>query len=216
MLKDFLKNYPFGPLTEKQTEAVEFIVKKMEVSTIQCQKHQAYVLATIYLETGQTYEPVIEGFYLGGNRVRKLFNYYKEHNPKAIRTIFPEGPNGVNYLGRGLVQITHLYNYETFSKLLRVDLVHNPDLASDPEIAWQITEFGMMRGLFTGKKLLDYLNEEESNWYDSRKIINGHDRAIEIKEYAEKIYHSISGIEPEDIPKPRGIGKPPKSTSPSG
>jgi putative chitinase len=203
VLKDFINNYPFGKLTDKQKPALDFIIHKLELSSIQIQRQQAYVLATIHIETNFTYEPVVEGYYLGKNRISKLYHYYKENNPKALTTIFPEGIDGANYLGRGLVQITHLYNYELFTKLLRIDLVHNPELALVPENAWNILEQGMTKGLFTGKKLSDYFNDEETEWYEARKIINGKDRAIEFGEIAQKIYQTINHIEPKDIPEPR-------------
>jgi putative chitinase len=45
---------------------------------------------------------------------------------------------GFLYRGRGLIQLTGKQNYEKFGKMLGVDLVKNPDLAADPEIAKQI------------------------------------------------------------------------------
>jgi predicted chitinase len=45
---------------------------------------------------------------------------------------------GFMYRGRGLIQLTGKDNYAKFGKLLGVDLVKNPDLAADPEIAKQI------------------------------------------------------------------------------
>lgn len=45
---------------------------------------------------------------------------------------------GFKYRGRGLIQLTGKQNYEKIGKLIGVDLVNNPDLASDPEIAQAI------------------------------------------------------------------------------
>jgi predicted chitinase len=192
MLKNFLTSYPFGKLTEQKHKAIEFVLHKLEQSSIQQQKQQAYILATLFIETAQTYEPVIEGYWLKPNRVQKLFNYYTVHNSKALATIFPNGVNGTNYVGRGFVQITHDFNYKTFGDKLNIDLLHNPDKALEPEIAWNIAELGMTKGLFTGKKLDDYFNEEETDWLHARRIINGLDRHIEISEIAQKIYHCIA------------------------
>ena len=49
--------------------------------------------------------------------------------------------SGYNYRGRGLIQITGLDNYKTYSKLLGVDLVANPDLTNDLEIAGKIAVY---------------------------------------------------------------------------
>jgi predicted chitinase len=45
---------------------------------------------------------------------------------------------GFLYRGRGLVQLTGKDNYEKFGRMLGIDLVKNPDLAANPEIAKQI------------------------------------------------------------------------------
>lgn len=49
-----------------------------------------------------------------------------------------EQGDGHKYRGRGLVQLTGKDNYKKFSDLVGVDLVKNPDLAADPDIARKI------------------------------------------------------------------------------
>lgn len=46
--------------------------------------------------------------------------------------------DGYKYRGRGYIQLTGKENYERMSKLIGVDLVNNPDLASQPNYAAQI------------------------------------------------------------------------------
>ena len=53
----------------------------------------------------------------------------------------------------------------------------------------------MSKGLFTGKKLDDYFNIDETDFYHARKIINLVDKAELIKEYAEKFYQVITAGE---------------------
>jgi hypothetical protein len=83
-------------------------------------------------------------------------------------------PNdGVTYKGRGFVQVTGRSNYETFSRLLNVNLIANPSLAATPTIAAKILVIGMTRGLFTGASLGQYVNQTPPDFYDARAVVNG-------------------------------------------
>ena len=42
---------------------------------------------------------------------------------------------GFRYRGRGIIQLTGKANYEKYGKMIGVDLINNPDLANDPEVA---------------------------------------------------------------------------------
>jgi hypothetical protein len=45
-------------------------------------------------------------------------------------------------------------------------------------------KIGMEKGLYTGKKLSDYINQSRCDYVQSRRIINGMDRAKLIADYA--------------------------------
>lgn len=49
-----------------------------------------------------------------------------------------ESGEGYRYRGRGYIQLTGKANYEKYGKLIGVNLVDNPDLASQPELAAKI------------------------------------------------------------------------------
>ena len=55
--------------------------------------------------------------------------------PGAQLTVAGDGPR---YKGRGFIQVTGRSNYTTYGNRLGVDLVGNPDLALDPDIASRI------------------------------------------------------------------------------
>jgi hypothetical protein len=44
---------------------------------------------------------------------------------------------------------------------------------------------GMIKGLFTGKKLSDYLTDTKKDYFNARRIINGLNEAEHIKKYAK-------------------------------
>ena len=47
--------------------------------------------------------------------------------------------DGKRFMGRGYIQITGRYNYNKFGKMIGKDLVNNPELAEDPNIAAQVS-----------------------------------------------------------------------------
>jgi hypothetical protein len=127
----------------------------------------AYVLATTEWETGRTFKPVKEAYWLSEE--------WREQNLRY----FP-------FYGRGFVQLTWEANYRKYSEILDVDLVDDPDKALDPAIALFILVHGFRFGTFTGKKLSNYVNETETDFSQARRCINGLDRAQEIATLAEK------------------------------
>lgn len=144
-------------------------------------RHVAYALATAYHETAHTFAPIREyGKHL-------YFAKYEPGTPNGKRLGNVLRGDGIKFKGRGYVQITGRANYERFSRLLNVDLLTTPDLALDPLISYRIMALGMRGGLFTGKKLADYINATRTDYVNARRVINGLDRAELIAEYAERI-----------------------------
>jgi hypothetical protein len=66
------------------------------------------------------------------------------------------------------------------------DMVSDPEHALRPAIAYRIMSVGMTRGLFTGKKLSDYISGSNCDYRNARRIINALDQAALIAGYAEK------------------------------
>jgi hypothetical protein len=137
------------------------------------QKEQiAYILATTEWETNYTYNPVKEAYWLSETWRRKNLRYYP-------------------YYGRGLVQITWEENYKKFSDILNIDLVGNPDLALDFDVAKFILVYGFKHGSFTGKNISEFINKTKVNYLGARQCINGTDHASDIKQIANKLEPKI-------------------------
>lgn len=160
LLKDKLREAQKPNLNDKE-QVVEAIKLECNKQGLKLNTQIAYLLATVQLETGNTFQPVKEAYWLSEN--------WRKRN-------IPSWP----YFGRGFVQITWKINYEKYSKLLNVDLINNPDLALDPHIALYILVHGAKHGLFTGQKLEDYINDTKTDFINARRVINILDKAQHI------------------------------------
>lgn len=115
----------------------------------------AYLLATVVHETGHTMQPVRE---MGGERYLRTKKYYP-------------------WVGEGLVQVTWEANAKKFGAKKPGDLMTWP-------IALRAAFEGMIKGIFTGKKLADYIGNGKVDYIGARRIINGTDRAKLVAGYA--------------------------------
>jgi len=127
----------------------------------------AYVLATVEWETARTFKPVREAYWLSEAWRKKNLKYYP-------------------YYGRGYVQLTWKNNYQTYSDLLNIDMVKNPDLALEPNTALFVLVHGFKVGTFTGRKISDYINIHMTDFLRARRCINGNDQASKIAALAQK------------------------------
>lgn len=138
----------------------------------------AYILATTWWETAYTMQPIKE---YGSQAYLQAKKYYP-------------------YYGRGYVQLTWDYNYRIMGKWIGVDLLSHPELALVPANAVKVIYEGMIRGMFTAKKLSDYLDgnsvtetdeQEYQEFIKARSIVNGQDRATTIAKYALTIEKAL-------------------------
>jgi len=158
-----------GRLNQSQVDGMQKIIEHGEGMP---RSHLAYVLATVFHETGQLMQPIREGFCktdAGARRaVKGLFN-------KGIvsRNYALPDENGNSFYGRGLVQITHKDNYAKWY------IQDEPDKALDPEYALVILFDGMIEGMFRKGNnifMIPGKNPTVIDFIKAREIINGDTR----------------------------------------
>lgn len=137
-------------------------------------RHLANVLAQTAWETGRTMQPIEE--------------YGKGHG----KPYYP-------CYGRGLIQLTWLENYQKMSPIVGVNLAANPEKALEWPIALKIAFEGMLKGLFTGKKLSDYFNATTDDAIGARAIVNGTDHAREIAQYHVSFLAALQAEQKDNV-----------------
>ncbi len=153
----------------------------------------AYVLATAHHEVDKTFKPIKE---YGGDRYFHRMYDIEGNRPHVARDLgnLAKG-DGVQFHGRGFVQLTGRANYADWEQRLGVDLTSNraaSDKVLDTEIATQILFEGSILGTFTGKNLGNYLEGVREDWRGARRVINRLDKANTIASYAIAYYRAIS------------------------
>lgn len=201
-------------LSQEQVDGFEFLLGQFEQEPRWNDiRLIAYAFATIWHETAYSMQPVEECYYLGSKAkaAQKKLRYYP-------------------YFGRGLVQLTWRTGYEKAGKALGVDLVNNPNLATDPHIAFRVLTEGLFRGWFGGK-LTTYITDTKTDYVNARRCVNILDKAGIIAGYARSfekvlavaasasetvaptndipIETAASSLPPDDQTSPTGSEQPP-------
>ncbi len=188
------KLYPNG-LNMAQVEGHEAVLDAWEKDHAKSDdRWLAYILATAYHESAFTMQPVRETLANTDEQAAaKLEAAWDAGKLSWVKTPYwRKDADGKYWFGRGLVQITFKANYRKLGDAIGVDLVADPDLALDLDVAVQIIFYGMLNGSFTGRKLADYFNKTKSDWVNARRIVNGLDRADTIAGYGKIYYAALS------------------------
>jgi len=159
-------------MSDAQKQAITLILSECDNNGVEDPRQVAYILATCYHECRFRSIPEIRA--KTGTKIWYMQEKYWH----------------TGYYGRGFCQLTHERNYQKFSELLGVDLVDNPDEALRPEIGAKILVIGMVQGLFSGKRLAQYFQPNETpRWLNARRTVNGLFHASLVAEAAKKILH---------------------------
>ena len=176
----------YGRLSQATVNGLELLGRNMvEDGELKSVQWAAYMLATVKHECANRWMPITE------YGRRDYFDKYETGTRLGRRLGNTEPGDGYRFRGRGYVQITGRANYARMTEALALgddeDLVRDPDQALRPVIAYRIMSLGMRKGLFTGRKLADYINDDGCDYKEARRIINGQDQAELIAGYAETL-----------------------------
>ena len=191
-----------GGLTIMQVKGIELILDEWERRKLTDNRQLAYVLATAHHETGRKFTPITENLNYSADGLVKTFGRYFTRSQANAYARQPErianrayanrlgngseaSGDGWRYRGRGNVQITGRVNYAKFG------IEATPDKALDPYFSVYILVEGMIKGLFSGVKLSDYINGSKCDFYEARRIVNVLDKATEIKGIAEDYLEAL-------------------------
>lgn len=187
----------FGSFNQNQVDGFNVLLDAMNSHTGDANNplYASYTLATTWHETDTKMQAIAE---YGKGAKRRYGKWYK--NSKGVEyghanhrgEIYLKSQYPFLYYGRGFPQITWFDNYEKMGKLLRLDLVNNPELALVPANSAAIMIEGMLRGSFTGLSLSKCIRYGSyGEFVYSRRIINGTDRDSLVAKYAVWFLESL-------------------------
>ena len=161
---DFLAERVFLPVAQganrNAAPHISRILVALQEQGVINPNHIAYVLATAQHESGT-------------GKAMTEFASGKQYEGRAALGNTEAG-DGPRFKGRGYVQLTGRKNYEKYGRHFQVDLVNQPELATDPNLAAKILADGMQKGGYTGKKLSQFDQSDGSfDFVNARKIVNG-------------------------------------------
>ncbi len=168
-------------------------------------RHQAYILATAWHETGARMQPVTENLNYSARGLLATFpnrfsadeaKAYARQPEKIANRVYAArmgngdeaGGDGWRFRGRGLVQITGRRNYRSFG------IESAPDKALDPIVATRILINGMVSGAFSGARLSDYFRPGREDWVKARAIVNGRDKAELVAGYGRVFCEGLRAV----------------------
>lgn len=164
-------------LQQSARQNFPFIVQEAQRQGVQNKAQLAYILATATHESG------------AGKYMEEFASGRAYEGRRSLGNTQPG--DGVRYKGRGYVQLTGRRNYTDWSRRLGMDLVGNPRLVENPQIAAKILVGGMMGGTFTGRGLGSYINGQQTDFHNARRTVNGTDRAGYIANIAQRLMSAL-------------------------
>lgn len=173
----YVRRAPFGGrLTQAQIDGMNAILMEWDRRKLLDKRWLGYMLATAFHETGAKMQPVRE---MGGEKYLRSKKYYP-------------------WVGEGLVQVTWEENHRKFGATKPGQLLTMP-------IAIKALFDGMIKGMFTGKKLGDYFNAAKDDPEGARRIVNGTDKKSLIAGYHKNFMDALEAA--QEVLPPLDVSK---------
>ncbi len=167
----------FSRLTEKQVAGMSAILDEWEQQKLSDNRQLAYIFATIYHETYDWNKPMREMY---PTREKGTEQYLKS------KPYYP-------FYGRDFCHTTWRANYVKVRRFTGIDVVTYPDKIAELPLAAKVCVHFMVTGLYTGRKLADYISGSKCDYINARRVINGTDKANLVAGYAIKFESSLRG-----------------------
>ena len=141
-------------------------------------KEVAYFLATAKSESDYSLQRWEADYLCGekgvpynGQPCKKALDYYRSSKGKS--NYYKKGVDtlGVPYFGRGIIQLTHNYNYKRYGDTIGVNLLGNGDLALVPKNSYKVASAYLTR------KTFKYVNKGDLT--KARKSVNGGTKGVD-------------------------------------
>lgn len=148
---------------------------------------RAYVMEA----DGQGFTVNLDGTYVADKKTFTVGASDAAFSGKGAASAFTkDGGVELAYFGRGYVQLTWWSNYASTGAAIGrgLTLLYDPELAKQPEIAYQVMAHGMLTGdgFANGRRFAQYFAGATTNYVGARAMVNGSDHAAEIAAMAEK------------------------------
>lgn len=163
------------------TGGLSVVAALVEAAEWRCPEDCIYALATVHHETEGLFVPFCE---LGNPE-----DFAEREPGTPFGSLLGNRFEGDGYLfrRRGYMPINGRYAYALFGSVLAIPLTTDLDMVLEPDVAFRMLKVGMEQGLFTGRKVKEFINADMANYVAARRVFNRLDKANVIAGHARAI-----------------------------
>jgi hypothetical protein len=142
------------------------ILAALRAEGIDSERVEIAAAATLAAEVGPSFMPVTEGYPRGVDPIAYFESKYGSQTSVGKRLGNTEVGDGYRFRGRGFIQLTGRDNYQTYGSRIGVDLLSDPDAATNTYNAARILAvYFKDRGVGVAA--------DAGDWPNVRRLVNG-------------------------------------------